>query len=598
MTKSRNLLFILTSLALLIPVNIYSTGSGAWTAYGIQWGLVRFQHAVIGDQLVSFSADLTSALSTGTVSWGNSLSVPIWGCAVFLLIAALIFNITALWLRKDMYARRAAGLTLLAGLGFLAADIAACGLFLQGSSGWCLPIGIPAILILGIWGLRTDFVPGISQSPASPSVVTATQESETVISHFRTLLHDHEVIALIAISLLIKAVVFCAGMLPNMSFTVITGDLNLYHWYATAVFSGHVPYGDYYVPYPQLFLVPVFVALIPAMGLDNVTGYFYSFSGLMILCDIATLVCVYSLAKRFFGKEKAFLCGLLYATAIGAAFFVPITFDALPTFLIVFSLWLFLSRREVTSFLMATASMLMKWFGVFCFPYYLIYTHKNTGSTRNLKKPLLLSVLFALVVVVPFVLMNLPGFLRTYQSHFTRPVEIHSLIYYLDTVSSFVLHISPFDAWAFALLVAGELVLLYWYFRYLDGRPLTLVYLVCMALLLFVLINKVFSACYLIWLTPFFALLLVHSPRKILLFYLAQIIIYLETPVLFGIVYGPLTFGADPRLYYSVLENSLPSFSFIFYTIKFAIFFGILWVCIRDVQKQDPTVFHWSEPRE
>jgi hypothetical protein len=139
------------------------------------------------------------------------------------------------------------------------------------------------------------------------------------------------------------------------------------------------------------------------------------------------------------------------------------------------------------------------------------------------------------------------------------------------------------------------LILIYWYFRYLDGQPLTLMYLLFMALLLFVLINKVFSACYLIWLTPFLAIILMHSPRRILLFYLAQVIIYLETPVLFGIVYGPLTFGADPKLYYSVLDNSIPSFSFIFYTVKFAIFFAILWVCIKDVRQQNlsmPQKFH------
>jgi len=208
-----------------------------------------------------------------------------------------------------------------------------------------------------------------------------------------------------------------------------------------------------------------------------------------------------------------------------------------------------------------------------------------------MKKPLLLSVLLTAVVVVPVMFVSMSGFLKTYQSHFTRSVEIHSLVYYLDTISSFIFHVSPFDTWSFVLLVAGELVLLYWYFRYLDGQPLTLVYLVFAALLLFVLINKVFSACYLIWLTPFLALILVHSRRRILLFYLAQAVIYLETPVLFKIVYGPLTFGADPRLYYTVLDNSLPSFSFIFYTVKFAVFFAILWVCIRDVKEQDPAIF-------
>ena len=591
MTKPRNLLFILTSLALLVPVNIYSTGTGAWTAYGIQWGLVRYQHAVIGDHLVSFSTDLYSVLSQGIASGSDAFAVLVWGGAVLLLIAALILNAVALWQREDSYVKRAAGLTVVAGLFFLIADIVRFGLFLHGGTGWCLPIGIPTILLLGIWGLRTDLGATIPPAPRPVSSDTSLKDGETVAAHFKKLLYDREVISLALLTVLVMAVVFFAGMLPNISFETITGDLYLYHWYATAVFYGHVPYAGYYVPYPQLFFVPVFLALIPAFSLENATGYMFSFSSLMILCDIATLLCVYSLAERFFGKEKAFLCGLLYATGIGAAFFVPITFDALPTFLMVFSLWLFLFRRQVASCLSATVSMLMKWFAALCFPYYLIYAHKNGSGARIMKKPLLLSVLLTAVVVVPVMLVSMSGFLKTYQSHFTRSVEIHSLVYYLDTISSFIFHVSPFDTWSFVLLVAGELVLLYWYFRYLDGQPLTLVYLVFAALLLFVLINKVFSACYLIWLTPFLALILVHSRRRVLLFYLAQAVIYLETPVLFKIVYGPLTFGADPRLYYTVLDNSLPSFSFIFYTVKFAVFFAILWVCIRDVKEQDPAIF-------
>jgi len=592
MTKTRNLLFILTSLALLVPVNIYRTGTGAWTSYGIQWGLVRYQHAVIGDHMVSFSTDLYYALSKGIVYRSDAAAVLIWGCAVLLLIAALILNVIALWRREKFCAKWAAGLTVVAGLGFLISAIATYGLLLYGDTGWCIPIGIPTILLLGIWGCCTDFGSNNSQDPGSVAPLTLPRESNTVLSHFSNLVHDRDVIALVIISILVKVVVFFGGMLPNISFDTITGDLFLYHWYSTSVFLGHIPYADYYVPYPQLFLVPVFVALIPVFSLENLAGYMYSFSALMILADIATLICVYSLADRFFGKEKAFLCGLLYATAIGAAYFVPITFDALPTFLMVFSLWLFLSRREVASCLAATASMLMKWFAVFCFPYYLVYVHKNKGGTGELKKPLLLSVLFTVVVVVPFMLLSVSGFLRTYLSHFSRPVEIHSLVYYLNAVSSFVFHVTPFDTLSVVFLVAGEIFLLYWYFRYLDGRPLTLVYLVFMALLLFVLINKVFSACYLIWLTPFLTLVLVHSPRRVLLFYLAQVIIYLETPVLFGIVYGPLTFGADPKLYYTVLDNSLPSFSFIFYTVKFAAFFAILWVCIRDVKQPKPEIFH------
>jgi len=583
MTHYRNPLLILTSVALLLPVNIsYGTG---WIRCGLQWGLVRYQQTIVGDHLVSFSTDIYSVVS-GAISGSGAQAALIWGAAVFLLIAALILNIVGVYHMRTVYAKAAAGLTIVGGLGFLLADIVQYGVFLHGSAGWCIPIGIPAILVLGIWGYRADFeAQSLPKAGMPVESRERTEEIDTFRSRIGSILYNRDIAVLVIISLLIKAVVFFAGMLPNIPFATITGDLTLYHWYATSPFHGIYPYVSYYVPYPQLFLVPVFLALIPVIGIQNPVGYLYSFSALMILIDIATLICVYSLACRFFGREKAFLSGLLYATAIAAAYFVPIEFDAVPTFLMVFSLWLLLSQKTVTSYIAATAATLMKWFPAFCFPYYLVYAHKNGRDFGTLKKSLGISVLFAVVVIAPFILLNLSGFLNTYQSQFFRTPEIHSLIYYLDAVSSFVFHVSPFDSWSLLILAAGELILLLWYIRYLNKEPLTLVYLIFLSLFFFVLVNKVFSANYLIWLTPFLALILVHSHRRILLFYLAQVIIYLETPVLFNIVYAPSTFGVNPRVAYTVFDNTFPSFSFIFYTIKFGIFFVIFWLCVRDLKK-------------
>jgi hypothetical protein len=584
MTKNRNFLLILTSLVLLVPVNIY--GIGDWIRCGIQWGLVRYQQTLAGDQLLSFTTDLCSVAQKSGISGSSAAAVLISGSAVILLIVALILNIVALYSLKVVYTKAAAGFTIVAGLGFLVADIIQYGVFLHGAAGWCIPIGIPAILVLGIWGYRTDFDAEDLQQPVMPVASRKeVQETDTFRSRFGKILHTQDIISLVILSVLVKAVVFFAGMVPNISFTVITGDLTLYHWYATTPFLGIFPYVNYYVPYPQLFFVPVFLAVIPVLGMQNPVDYFYSFSALMVLVDTATLICVYSLACRFFGRERAFLSGLLYVTAIAAAYFVPIEFDAVPTFLMVFSLWLFLSRKTVASYLSATAATLTKWFPACCFPYYLVYAYKKGQDSGSLKKSVGISVLFAVVVIAPFLILNSSGFLNTYQTHFSRAPEIHSLIYYLDTVSSFVFHVSPFDAWSLPILVIGELALLWWYFRYLDKEPLTLVYLIFMSLFFFVLTNKVFSPNYLIWLTPFLALILMQSPRRILLFYLAQVIVYLETPVLFNIVYAPLTFGVDPHLLYTVFDRSLPSLSFIFYTIKFGIFFVIFWVCFCDLKK-------------
>jgi hypothetical protein len=581
MTRSRNPLLIFTSLALLLPINIYY-GAG-WIRCGLQWGLVQYQQTIASDHLISFTSDLCSVVS-GALSGSGALSTLIWGSAVLLLIAALILNIVGIYRMQTLCQRAAAGLTIAGGLGFLLADIVRYGVFLHGPEGWCIPIGIPAIITLGIWGIFTDFEADDKRGGAAETG-KGKWENDSWSLWLDDSQRNRDIVTLIVISLLVKAVVFFSGLLPNMPFTTLTGDLTLYHWYATSPFHGIYPYVSYYVPYPQLFLVPVFLALIPVITLQNPVGYLFSFSTLMIITDTATLICLYSLACRFFGREKAFLCGLLYATAIAAAFLVPISYDAVPTFFLVFSIWLLLSQKTVASYLSATAATLLKWFPACCFPFYLVYAWKNGHDMGTAKKSLAWSALFAGVVIAPFLILNASGFLNTYLSHVTRTPEVHSFVYYLDSVSQFLFQGVPSDIWFFVLLALGELVLFVWYFRGLDGEAFTLVCVIFASIFFFVLINKVFSASYIIWLTPFLALLLVQSPRRIVGFYLAQIVIYLETPVLFGIVYMPPTLGVSSGVTYSVMSNGLPSFSFVFYTLKFGIFFALFWVCISDLRK-------------
>ena len=580
MTRSRSPLLLLTSLALLLPVNItYGTG---WIRCGIQWALVQYQQGIASDHLLSFTADLCSVAS-GTLSGSEALSALIWGSAVILLIAALFFTIVGIYSMKAVYQKAAAGLTVVGGLGVLFADLVRYGVVLQGPEGWCIPIGIPAILILGLWGCLGDFETGDKSGASEEPGEKKTHDTGTSwCGYFR---RHGDLVTLVVLSLLVKAVVFFSGLLPNLPFTTLTGDLTLYHWYAVSPFHGIYPYVSYYVPYPQLFLVPVFLALVPVITLQNPVWYMFSFSALMILVDTATLICLYSLACRFFGREKAFLCGLLYATAIAAAFFVPISYDAVPTFFLVFSLWLLLSQKTVASYLSVTAATLLKWFPACCFPFYLIYAWKNGQDRGTVKKSLICSALFAGVVIIPILILNASGFLNTYLSHVTRTAEVHSFVYYLDTVSQFLFHGVPSDFWFFVLLSLGELALIVWYFRSLDREPFTLVCIIFASIFFFVLTNKVFSASYIIWLTPFLALLMAQSPWRIAGFYLAQVIIYLETPVLFGIVYMPPTLGVSEGVTYSVMSGTLPSFPFIFYTIKFAIFFALFWVCIRDLRK-------------
>jgi hypothetical protein len=195
-----------------------------------------------------------------------------------------------------------------------------------------------------------------------------------------------------------------------------------------------------------------------------------------------------------------------------------------------------------------------------------------------MKKGIIFSILLFTASIVPFIIINYEGFLKTYFFHFNRVSEQHSVIYYGDALTKLFFNSEPFSKFSLVLLVLIECAILTWYYLYLKNDYQTLCHIIFLTVFFFILVNKVFSACYIIWLTPFLALFLINSTREILLFYLLEIFIYIETPLLYRVVYGL----EKP---YTVLENSVPTLSFLFYTVKVAVFFIVFLIILRQIRK-------------
>lgn len=583
MADSRHPFSLLPALLFLLPINVYIIGSGFGA--GIQWALFRYQMTSSGPAVFSWTQDLL--LVAGNVITGTSaITILLWTLAVLLL---LTWFTAAVWAAATGTAgihRNAALLLIVSGLLFLISDIVQYGLFLQGPGGQCIPAGVLIIIAMGIWGYRYGYSIEGKDEPESGKGSRGNKENRndgllswSVITRYK------EIVTLVLVSLAIKVIAFFTGLLPNLPLDVILGDTKLYYWYATSLTWGQVPYSSYYVPYPQFFYIPLLIALVPALLFTGYSVYLYSFAALMVIVDTANLVLVFLIADRLWGKNRAFICGLLTATAISAAFFISITYDAVPVFLLLLSFWMYLGRRHIAGYLLATAGVLTKWFPVFALPYYLLHDIKTGRRWSDLKIPLLLSALLALVTVIPFFLINAEGALKTYTVHFGRAAEVNSFICYLDTVCRSLLGSEPVQSVSFLLVIAGELALLYWYYRSPGSRPLALVGCIVLSILVFVLFNKVFSTNYIIWLTPFLALFLSGKVRHVILFYAVQVILYLETPVLFGIIYAPFNLGYDEVTRYTVIAESLPTPAFVFYSVKFLLFLLVVWVIATEVKR-------------
>ena len=564
--------FILQCLVFCIPINIYIIGD--WMGVGIQWALVRYQQSYLGSSLISFTNDI-AYINSGIIQGRTAIAFSIWALAVFLLIISFILNLLDIQKRRSTYLKNTFLITIITGLLFLLSDFVQYSTALHSAGGLCIPLGIPLIFFIGIMGFwYTDHEEKYSdtkQALFSPKTISSCCPALS-----NKITHVNSLAILLVVSVLVKIIIFFSSLYAP--FDAVTGDIELYYDYASMVASGQIPYLDFSLEYPLFFFIPILIAYIPVLISQNLATYMFSYMAFMYVMDLAMLVCIYFIALNFFGPKKAFLCGFLYATAISAAFYVPITYDIIPIFLLVFSILLYLYGKTMSAYISVASGALAKWFPVLAIPFIFVHGLKNQARSSDTKKGILLSIFLFLVFTIPFVVLNWDGFLFTYTFNLSRDVQTHSLIYYGEVISRFFSFEQNFVFLSFVLLLFTEILLLVVYYRYLDDKISTLFCTIFLSVFFFVILNKNFSASYIVWLTPFLAILLVQSYHRIILFYLTQIIIYVETPLLFRIVYGR---GKS----YDVLENSLPSFSFVFYTIKFLIFFIILGIILVDLTR-------------
>jgi hypothetical protein len=564
--------FLLQCLVLLIPVNIYVIGD--WMATGVRWALFRYQQGPLGSSVISIGNDFQHLLS-GTLQGRSAVILLLWIIAALLLILCLILNLATLQKQTALSFKIAALLILLSGLLFAVSDIVQYGITFHSSSGFCIPIGIPLILVIGAWSYRNA-----RDSEKYPELDKEMRFCEKIqlpyitIPEINRTLVINELSLLIFISLLMKILVFGVSFFSPRE--IFHADITLYYNYVLSSSQGFIPYIDYGIEYPQFFFIPVLIALIPTILIQGLPAFSVSFMVLMYIFDVATLIGIYFIAIRLFGQKRAFLSGLLYATAFSVVFFVPLTYDIFPTFLLVASLLLFLYQHETAAFVSATAGALAKWFPAVCYPFFVFYTLKNKKDLQSLTRGIVLSVVLIAFTIVPLLYLKPDMFLETYTIHLNRYPDGHSFIYYLYAICSSFFHIQPVSGTSFILLVIGECALIAWYYRVLDKKQVTLCAVLFLSIFFFILVNPAGSPYFLIWITPFLALFFVNSWKEILLFYLVQIITYVEDPILIGIIWSPGT-------RYSVFENSLPSFAFLYYTTKYLIlgtvFVYFIWRC-------------------
>ena len=381
---------------------------------------------------------------------------------------------------------------------------------------------------------------------------------------------------LIVISIITKfAVIFLTTGIFRSFIDIF--DISVYFQYATQILGGEIPYIDFPLEYPQLSLIVILVPLIFTMLTQDPSTYLVAHQVFMSVFDILTTLLVYLVALRIYNQKSAFISGVLSATAFSSAYFVLTKYDAFPTFLLMLAVFLFVYRKETYGYLSATAGFLAKWFPGFAIPYFVIHEQMSGKSLGAIGRNIVVAASLFLVVTLPFAILNSSGFLATYTTHTGRSTLAHSFCYYIDFVLESVLGLSFFARISLFLMILVQILLLGYYYSTKNTSVEYLCAFLFFSTFVFVILNNVFSPQYILWITPFLAIFLIHSYKEVILFYAIQIWMYLEFPILYRSIY--INDG-----YFIGDANPLTSVPFLFFTVKFILLFisfYVIWSSLR-----------------
>ncbi len=349
------------------------------------------------------------------------------------------------------------------------------------------------------------------------------------------------IIAIVSISIIFK--LFLIFLTTNIFHSFIDGfDINIYLNYAIKIVEGNIPYIDFSLEYPPFFFIPVFISML------FLESFGLIFAILMVICDVITACCVYLIALKLYSKNKALLCGIIYACSF-TAYFVLTKYDAFPTMLMILALYFYMYNGESKGHIFATVGLLAKWFPIIITPFFIIRDIKNAISFRDITKKFYASFLLFACVMLPLAFFGNEKY-KFISMHLERGSQSVSFPFLIDHIIQSNIF-SSISSYISAILL---LCILYWFYKYSKTDDKSMILFSTLSLMIFLVFNKVLSPQYFLWIMPLFAITLVDTIEEMVFNYTLQAIIFIEFPLSFGVLYtnDKLFEGILPILYFSI----------------------------------------------
>jgi uncharacterized membrane protein len=315
-------------------------------------------------------------------------------------------------------------------------------------------------------------------------------------------------------------VVIFLGLFPVVArlFYPRTGLLELYM--TRQVLSGRLPYRDFTSEYPPLAIL---FFLLSGLFFRTVTAYSWAFAVELLLCDVLVLFFIADLASVMKVPVRHTLAVYtLLILAVGPI--VVSRYDMLPAMLVLAALWAFIRGRTGLAWAAVALGVAAKMYPVLLVPLFII-CQLQERQYRRLITGVAIFLAVLLVVGLPWLLIDAPGFWHSLTYHLERGLHIEStygsalLLGRLSGMTGMDIGYA-YGSWniispladrlsGISLFVsAGFLVLVYGLFALRlrrgagEGPAPRLLQYTALAVVVFMLTGKVFSAQYLVWLCP------------------------------------------------------------------------------------------------
>lgn len=351
----------------------------------------------------------------------------------------------------------------------------------------------------------------------------------------------NHILYILLVSLMMKFVVLFLTTFVFQSFVDLF-DFGYYLEHGLMVLNGQVPYLDFPFDYPPLALVPIMIAIIPAILTMNQSVFNFTFQVLMVICDIGTALCIYFIGLKIYDEKKAYLAALVYAAAFSTAYFVLTKYDAFPTCLLMIAVLFTVYGMNMKGYLADTLGTLAKIFPLIALPFITLYNARTTSLKEEIRQLLKIFIPLFLLVALPILILK-PGIISQYfsASLIRSSVYVNTPTYVVYAILHELLNIDiSIDLISTLMYVFMGIILLalvYVAFTMEKISRTDLLKLIVLSIFSVVFLMKYHSPQYLVWFTPFVCLLVVDRLYAMALFFFAQLVSYMEFPLLFGFLY-------------------------------------------------------------